>query len=46
MAVEDYQRNLRAVNDGSDFPPELLVSWTFHIAFDSISTNLQSESNI
>jgi hypothetical protein len=26
MAIEDYQRNLRGVNDGSDFSPEYLVS--------------------
>jgi Sec7-like guanine-nucleotide exchange factor len=26
MTIEDYQRNLRGVNDGSDFSPEYLVS--------------------
>ncbi len=25
MTIEDYQRNLRGVNDGSDFSPEYLV---------------------
>lgn len=26
MTIEDYQRNLRGVNDGKDFSPEYLVS--------------------
>jgi brefeldin A-resistance guanine nucleotide exchange factor 1 len=26
MALEDYKRNLRGVNDGEDFSPEYLVS--------------------
>jgi len=26
MTIEDYQRNLRGVNDGSDFSSEYLVS--------------------
>jgi len=25
MSFEEYQRNLRGVNDGSDFAPEFLV---------------------
>ena len=25
MTAEDYRRNLRGVNDGADFSPELLV---------------------
>lgn len=25
MSIEDYKRNLRGVNDGSDFSPEYLV---------------------
>ena len=25
MTIEDYQRNLRGVNDGSNFSPEYLV---------------------
>lgn len=25
MAFEDYQRNVRGVNDGSDFPADYLV---------------------
>jgi Sec7-like guanine-nucleotide exchange factor len=25
MSVEDYQKNLRGVNDGADFSPEYLV---------------------
>lgn len=25
MTIEDYMRNLRGVNDGSDFSPEFLV---------------------
>ena len=28
MSVEDYQRNLRGVNDGSDFSPEFVVRET------------------
>ena len=26
MSLEDYKKNLRGVNDGSDFPAEFLVS--------------------
>jgi Sec7-like guanine-nucleotide exchange factor len=26
MTIEDYQKNLRGVNDGTDFSPEFLVS--------------------
>lgn len=29
MTFEDYQRNVRGVNDGSDFPVEYLVSRFF-----------------
>jgi brefeldin A-resistance guanine nucleotide exchange factor 1 len=25
MTIDDYKRNLRGVNDGSDFSPEFLV---------------------
>ena len=27
MSIEDYQKNLRGVNDGTDFSPEFLVSY-------------------
>jgi hypothetical protein len=30
MTIEDYQRNLRGVNDGSDFSPEYLVRDRMH----------------
>ena len=31
MSVEDYQRNLRGVNDGSDFSSEYLVGDGMHL---------------
>lgn len=31
MTIEDYQRNLRGVNDGSDFSPEYLVSGVVNV---------------
>ena len=34
MTIEDYQRNLRGVNDGSDFSPEYLVSDFVHSKFE------------
>jgi brefeldin A-resistance guanine nucleotide exchange factor 1 len=27
MTIEDYQKNLRGVNDRTDFSPEFLVSY-------------------
>jgi golgi-specific brefeldin A-resistance guanine nucleotide exchange factor 1 len=38
MTIEDYQRNLRGVNDGSDFSPEYLVGNFVHLKFDSDTT--------
>jgi hypothetical protein len=32
MTIEDYQRNLRGVNDGSDFSPEYLVSGRVNVS--------------
>jgi len=32
MTIEDYQRNLRGVNDGSDFSPEYLVSAIINVS--------------
>ncbi len=30
MTLEDYTRNLKGVNEGSDFSPEFLVSAEMH----------------
>ena len=37
MTIEDYQRNLRGVNDGSDFSPEYLVSDGLHMRLIRVS---------
>ena len=42
MTVEDYQRNLRGVNEGTDFSPEYLVS--FFILYSSLSLFSSVES--
>jgi hypothetical protein len=37
MTVEDYQRNLRGVNDGSDFSTEYLVGDGMHVGLIRVS---------
>jgi hypothetical protein len=37
MTIEDYQRNLRGVNDGSDFSTEYLVGDGMHVGLIRVS---------
>ena len=39
MTIEDYQKNLRGVNDGQDFSPEFLVSPSW-IPFQTIQLSV------
>lgn len=43
MTIEDYQRNLRGVNDGSDFSPEYLVRDRMHSRLIRVSHASQSK---
>ena len=43
MTIEDYQRNLRGVNDGSDFSPEYLVGDGLHLRLICISHTFHSK---
>ena len=43
MTIEDYQRNLRGVNDGSDFSPEYLVGDGVHLRLICVSNSFHSK---
>ena len=43
MTIEDYQRNLRGVNDGADFSPEYLVGDGMHLRLIRVSHSSHSK---
>ena len=43
MTIEDYQRNLRGVNDGSDFSSEYLVRDRMHPRLICVSHDSHSK---